>query len=460
MECFSASASYRVIAMINFPFPAGFLWGTASSSFQIEGGAFQDQKGLSIWDKASADYPELFENAATPRISTDFYNRYREDIRAMRDLGLKSFRISIAWPRVFPEGRGKPNEQGAAFYDSLIDCLLEHGIEPFVDLYHWDLPQALADEDGFKNRNIIRDFRTYAEFCFRRYGNRVKLWSTFNEPSVIASASYREGVYPPFQQDMSSYLTAAHNLLLAHFEAVRAFRESGCEGKIGAVIAFVPVYPHTPSPEDLSAASRAADDICNWWLRPMFKGEYPGSVLNYPLFSENMSPVYTEELREAFTPMDFVSLNYYHPSTVKHDFNEALHVKPVQNFYAQTDVFETYPPGMFDTVSYIREQYDDPEIYITENGMAHHVHRPHDTLMEDDDRIHFIREHLREISRAISEGAKIRGYYYWSHFDSYEAIRGYNLRFGLVHVDFDTLKRTTKKSWHYYKSCIETNLVD
>ncbi len=446
--------------MISFPFPKDFLWGTASSSFQIEGAATQDDKGPSIWDRAYQEFPDRFDAGADPGVSTDFYNRYREDIRQMRELGLKSFRLSIAWPRLLPAGRGKLNEPGAAFYDSVIDCLLENGIEPFVDLYHWDLPQALADEGGFKNPRIVADFREYAELCFRRYGDRVRLWSTFNEPSVIAGASYREGVYPPFEQDMKSYLAVAHHLLLAHFEAVRAFRASGSRGQIGAVIAFVPIYPHTPSAEDRRAAVRAEDDTCNWWLRPMFLGEYPSSVLKYPAYAGNMPVDYARELREAFAPMDFVSLNYYHSSTVEYDPTEDLEVRTVKNFYSQTDRFELYPPGMFDMIMYIREHYGDPEIYITENGLAHSAQRKDQSFLEDDDRISFLREHLREIARALSGGAKVRGYYYWSHFDSYEATRGYHLRFGLIHVDFNTLKRTAKKSWHYYKHCIETNLVN
>ncbi|CAN5388787.1 GH1 family beta-glucosidase [soil metagenome] len=446
--------------MITFPFPEDFLWGTGSSSFQIEGAAFEDQKGLSIWDQACRDFPDRFSGGASPTVATDFYHRYREDIAQMAELGLKTFRLSIAWPRLFPKGRGELNERGAAFYDAIIDCLLEHGIEPFVDLYHWDLPQTLQDEGGFENPQLIDDFVAYADTCFRRYGDRVKLWSTFNEPSVVAICSYALKLFPPYKEDLSAGLLAAHHLLLMHYAAVKRYRLLGQTGKIGAVIAFVPVYPDSLKKEDREAATRQEDYVCNWWLRPMFKGEYPPSVIVDEEIQRAMPTGYAESLSTAFEPMDFVGINYYYPSRTAYCPDSFLQSKSVQVFYAQSDYgFAIYPPGLYDSLNYIRKEYGNPEVYLTENGLGSDRATSLDDELADAKRIEFLQEHLRQLSRAIRSGCNVRGYYYWSHFDDFEGDRGYDINFGLLHVDRVTMERTPRQSWHYYKRCIETNLV-
>ncbi len=446
--------------MIAFDFPERFLWGTGSSSFQIEGGSAEDGKGPSIWDAACAEYASRFSKGATPAVAADFYHRYREDIALMKELGLKSFRLSIAWPRIFPAGRGKPNESGAAFYDSVIDCLLEHGIEPFVDLYHWDLPQALQSEGGFENPRIIEDFVAYAGACFDRFGDRVKLWSTFNEPSVVALSSYAHGAFPPYKNDLRSGLAAAHNVLLAHYGAIRRFREGGQQGKIGAVIAFVPVYPDSHAAEDAEAALRQQDFVSNWWLRPMFAGAYPESVLAEPEISGSMPDEFASSLAGKFAPMDFVGINYYSPARTAFCPFSSLRSRHVEVFYAQSDYgFLIYPQGLYDTLRYVKDTYGNPEVYVTENGIGNARSADVEGEIADMNRIHYIQEHLREVSRAIRSGCNVKGYYYWSHFDDFEAERGYDINFGLLHVDRDTLERTPRKSWHFYRECIARNRV-
>ncbi len=446
---------------ITFEFPRGFLWGTASSSFQIEGGADADGRGPSVWDAACRRYPEKFHRGATPEVSADFFHRYAEDAAAMNELGLKSFRFSISWSRVLPTGRGAVNDRGVDFYNRVIDALLANGIQPFVDIYHWDLPQALADEGGFKNPRIVQDFTRYAEICFRRFGDRVRLWSTMNEPSVMAFTGYAGGAHPPFEKDTRGALLAAHHMLLMHYRVVRLYHSLKHNGRIGAVIAFVPMYPRTLADRDREAAGRHEDYTCNWWLEPMFKGRYPASVLAYPEVSGCMPGNYAEQLASEFEPMDLVGINYYGPACIGYKPGAFLEGDSFEHFYGQSDFeLKMYPSGLFDSLIYLKGKYDNPEIYITENGFPHDTEDSGAAILEDDDRITYLREHLRAVSRSIKAGVKVRGYYWWSHFDSFESCSGYRYRFGLVHVDFNTLVRTPKKSWHYYRELIHNNAVD
>ncbi|MBP1994252.1 glycoside hydrolase family 1 protein [Paenibacillus eucommiae] len=448
--------------MIRFEFPPSFLWGAASSSFQIEGAAEEGGRGPSIWDAAARDYPERFWNGHSPQTAADFYHHFVEDIKGMKELGLTSFRLSLSWSRIIPQGLGEINEAGLIFYDQVINELLAAGIEPFVDLYHWDLPQALSDNGGFKNPQIVTDFARYAEICFKRFGDRVKRWSTMNEPSVMAFASYRDGVYPPFETDMESALLAAHHMILMHYEAVRMYRSLGLTGEIGAVIAVVPVYPHTHSPNDRAAAQRQFDFVCGWWLQPMLEGSYPASVLECPEVGALMPAAFRQQLLQSFEPMDMIGLNYYSPARCAYDPAAFLQATDVRNFYAQSDYgFLTYPQGFYDILVYVKEKYNNPKVYITENGIGQDtVNQETERLLQDDERISYVREHLRELSRAIRQGCNVHGYYHWSYLDDYEATSGYRYRFGLVHVDFLTQSRAFKRSWYYYQSVITERAVD
>ena len=447
--------------MNNFKFPQNFLWGTAASAFQIEGAAHEDGKGPNIWDVASRQYPDKFREDETPEVSADFYHKYPQDILMMKELGIKSFRFSISWTRIFPDGYGKPNQKGIDHYNSVIDTLLKNDIQPMFDLYHCDMPQALADKGGFKNSQFADWFGEYAETCFKNFGDRINMWNTINEPSIASFSHYYAGQFPPFEKDIHGALQAAHNILLSHYRAIKVYRSMNLKGKIGAVIHFVPTYAYSEDENDKKAASRFFDSYNNWWLEPFFEGRYPESVLAYPAYGENMPDKYAIQLKEQFIPVDHIGINFYGPTSIRYKQGTDLDCEGAE-FNGPKDAygFYYYPQGLFDSAMYIKETYNNPEVYITENGIARECAGDVTKDTDDDYRISFIHEHFREISRSIQAGANIKGYYYWSNSDTYEGnCGGYRNRFGLVHIDFNTLKRTPKKSWFYYQKVIDSNLV-
>lgn len=448
----------REKAQGRFVFPESFQWGVASSAFQIEGGAQADGRGPSVWDAAWARDANLFYQRHSPAVAADFYHRYREDVAMMRELGLTSFRYSISWSRVMPDGRGRVNEKGMAYYERLVDCLLENGIEPLLDLYHWDLPQALAEKGGFTNDGIVADFEAYATLCYKRLSDRVKRWSTLNEPSAIDH-------YNPFcegNSDIEQRQIIDRNSLLMHFAAVRAYRQHDRgHGKIGTVIAYVPVYAASQEQADIEAARRQQAHVTDRWLDPMLAGQYPAVLLEHPHYGPKLPKNFLRDCGRAYVPMDYVGLNYYTPAVVGYSADEFLNSQGVKPFAAQTDYgFVIYPQGLFDSVMTVSRQYNNPQIYITENGMAHEGTRPEKELMEDDDRSAYIREHLREVHRCLRAGADVRGYYLWTLLDTFESVNGYRYRFGLVNVDFQTLQRTRRKSWSYYQRVIHHRAVE
>ncbi len=443
--------------MIKFMFPENFQWGTATASFQIEGAAYDGGKGLNIWDALCRKHPEDFEGGKSPDNGADFFYHYKQDIADMKELGLTSFRFSISWGRIFPENMDSVNHEGVTFYNNVIDTLLANGIEPFIDLYHWDLPQYIEDMGGLLNPEVIEQFCRYAETCFTHFGDRVKLWSTMNEPSVISFSSYETAGFPPFHANLQEALQVAHNLILMHYKAVRIYRQLHLKGKIGAVVAFVPMYPATGSPEDQAAATRQVDIVCNWWLMPFFEGKYPESILAYPQFSEVMPQDFAGALQENFIPVDFIGINYYNPGAIKNEAGTRLDSTSVENFYVQTDYgFRIYPQGLYDSLVYIKEKYNNPLVYVTENGIG-----LEDAGVEDRERGQFIQEHLRSISRASQRGVNVMGYYYWSHLDTFECRKAYKFKFGLNRVDLDSREktRTRRGSWYYYQRIIKENAV-
>lgn len=447
--------------MMNFKFPQNFLWGTAASAFQIEGAAHEDGKGHNVWDVASRQYPDIFKEDETPEVSADFYHKYPEDILMMKELGIKSYRFSISWTRIYPDGYGKLNQKGVDYYNSLVDTLLENGIQPMFDLYHCDMPQSLADKGGFKNSQFVDWFGEYAQTCFKNFGDRIKLWNTINEPSIASFSHYYAGQFPPFEKNIGGALQAAQNILLSHYRAIEVYRSMNLKGKIGAVAHFVPIYTYSTDQNDKKAAARYFDFYNNWWLKPFFEGEYPESVLEYPFYRENMPDNYAAQLKEKFVPLDHIGINYYGPTAVKYNQGKDLDCE-VTEFNGPKDAygFYYYPQGLFDSAMYLKEKYNNPKVYITENGIARECTGNVKEDTDDDYRISFIQEHFREISRSIQAGANIGGYYYWSNSDTYEGnCGGYRNRFGLVHIDFNTLKRTPKKSWFYYQKVIDSNLV-
>lgn len=448
--------------MITYRFPDDFLFGTGSSAMQIEGSPYADGKGENTWDYATRVNPERFADAAKTEPAASFYKHFEEDIKEMKAQGLTSFRFSISWSRILPEGTGRINPVGIAFYNRVIDLLIENGIEPFVDIFHWDLPLVLANEGGFKNRKIIDYFVEFASVCFQNFGDRVKLWSTINEPSVFCFAPYTEGRWYPYEESLQNGLQAAHNTLICHFRTVKLYREMGLQGKIGAVLAIVPIMPLDPSGADLGAARRQMDRICDWWLRPMFEGKYPDKLLEEcPEYRDAMPFCYAEELLREFVPMDMVGLNYYCPGSAVYKEDELTKSNTVENYYVQEgQKFENYPAGLYDAMLYVTERYHSPEIYITENGLGMLDSGDVEKELNDEERIRYLREHLRMVVRSIRAGANIKGYYYWSNTDSFECRAGYRYRFGLTYIDWESGKRIHKKSWSYYKKIIEMGMVD
>ncbi len=447
---------------MHFKFPDNFLWGAASSAYQIEAACREDGKKPTVYDHFSRLYPERYENAV-PDDAADFYHHYREDIALMKKYGFKAFRFSICWARILSDVDGEINQAGIDYYNNVIDCLLENGITPFFDLFHCDWPMFVIEKGGPKNPAFVDWFAHYAEICFKNFGDRVKLWSTVNEPIINIFYSYAEGKYAPFEEDLTGGLLASHHMLLAHFKVVKLYHSMNLGGKIGAVNYFYPTYPKTLDPKDVLAAERALQKHSGWWFETMLNGTYPEILTSMPYVHDKMPPNYAQELADAFERMDFVGLNYYHPGVIEYCPDEEFGFRRCPNPLWPVDAFdfEAYAPGLFDTIMYIKEKYGDPLIFVTENGTAL---SPKETLEEDlndQPRINYTREHLRELSRCIQAGANVQGYFHWSFLDTYEGnSTGYRVKFGLVRVDMDDLTRTPRRSLEQFKIWSEHNTVD
>ena len=332
-----------------------------------------------------------------------------------------------------------------------------------MDLYHWDLPQVLAEKGGFKNREIINDFVVYAKVCFENFGDRVKLWSTMNEPSVFCFSPYATGNWPPFEKVLGNGLLAAQVAMICHYRTVKLYRQMKLGGKIGAVIAVVPVYPKNPaSDKDVLAATIQYERLCDWWLRPIFEGKYPETILKEcPSYLEEMPKNFTDELMEEFAPVDMIGLNYYYPGCAEYREDLPLKSEWIENYYVQEGQrFQCYPAGIYDIMLAVSQRYHFPEIYIAENGLGLLDTGNKEEILEDDVRIEYLKEHLRMVARCIGAGANIKGYYYWSNTDSFENSAGYTYRFGLSYVEWESGERIRKKSWSYYQRIAQTGFVD
>jgi beta-glucosidase len=426
-------------------FPAEFVWGAATAAYQIEGAVGEDGRSESIWDRFAAT-PGKVRNGESGAIACDFYHRYPEDIRLMRELGLDSFRLSIAWPRILPEGRGRVNEAGLDFYDRLVDELLANGIEPCVTLYHWDLPQVLEDEGGWPARSTAEAFVELAEVVAGRIGDRVRRWVTHNEPWVAAWLGYGWGVHAPGRTSPVDAVAAAHHLLLSHGWATELLR--GPTREVGITLNLTQTYPATDSPADVDSA-RALDGNWNrWFLDPLFRGDYPTDMGYAP-------PVLDGDLAVISGPVDFLGVNYYARAVTRAGgnggFPEFVHI-PESEY---TDMgWEIYPDGFYETLMRVTRDYAPPAIYITENGAAFGDLRGHDGSVVDPERQAYISDHLEAVARALEDGCPVRGYYVWSLLDNFEWSYGYAKRFGIVYVDYPTLERVPKASAHWYRDFI------
>ena len=438
-------------------FPKDFLWGSATSAYQIEGSPLADGAGPSVWHRFSHT-PGRVQDGDNADITCDHYRRWEGDVDLMQSLGMNSYRFSIAWGRVLPDGTGRVNEAGLDFYERLVDRLLSRGIQPMVTLFHWDLPAALDDRGGWLNRDIAQWFAAYADIVFRRLDDRVQYWTTLNEPWVVADGGYMYGVLAPGHRNVFEAPRASHHLMMAHGAAVQAYRATG-KNKIGLVVNIEPKYPASQSEADLAATRRAEAYMNRQYLGPAILGAYPPELTE--VFGEAWPEFSADDLKLIKQPIDYIGLNYYTRSVVKADPNSwplrATPIKQKQQTHMETG-WEVFPQGLTDTLLWIKNRYGNPPLYVTENGAAFYD-PPHveGITLEDPLRVDYLRKHVKAVYEAMVQGADVRGYFAWSLLDNFEWALGYAKRFGLIHVNYETMKRTFKASARLYSEIIASN---
>jgi beta-glucosidase len=437
-------------------FPDGFLWGTATAAYQVEGSSMADGAGMSIWDRF-AHTPGRMRGGDTGDVACDQYRLYRQDIALMAELGLQAYRFSVSWSRVLPHGRGAANPAGLDHYERLVDALLENGIEPLLTLYHWDLPAALDDRGGWLNPDIAGWFADYAGLMVRRLDGRVKTWATINEPWVITDGGYLHGALAPGHRNRFEAPIASHNLLRAHGAAVKAYRAEG-RHRIGLVVNLEPKYPASQSADDLAATARADAYMNRQYLDPLFFGRYPDELA--VIFGEAWPAWPAEDFDLIAQPIDWLGVNYYTRSVTRHDEEsyplKAAAVRQEDSIYTETS-WEVFPRGLTDTLLWVKERYGDIPIQVTENGAAFADGEVDHGGLSDPQRTEYLRGHLRALLDAIDAGVKVEGYMVWSLLDNLEWSLGYSKRFGIVHVDFTSQVRTLKDSARFYAEVIATN---
>jgi len=455
------------------PFPPGFLFGAATSAYQIEGGHDADGKGPSVWDRF-ARRPGRVHKGHTGDVACDTYRDFQTDVAIMRLLGLGAYRFSISWPRVLPRGRGAVNTPGLDYYDRLVDALLAAGIVPFVTLFHWDMPQALQDEmGGFAGRDSAALFADYAEVVARRLGDRVGHWITLNEPWVYATLGHLRGLHAPGRVNPWTFLRVVHHQLLGHGLVAERLRARDAAAQIGLSLNLSPIYPVTDS-EDNRAAARLADQAVNrLFLDPLFRGHYPEPLWSrLRLFRPRLGP---DDMATIAAPLDFVGVNYYARAWVRRAWYvpflgllpEGLPVLtgsvapeadgPASHRRASQMGWEVYPAGLFELLWRLKTEYGNPPVYVTENGAAYPDTLTADGRVHDEERRAYLEEHLGVVAAAAHAGVDARGYFVWSLLDNFEWTYGYDKRFGLVYVDFATQRRVIKDSGLWYSEFIHRN---
>lgn len=460
-------------------FPKDFLFGAASASYQVEGAWNEDGKGVSNWDVFSKIPGKTFEGT-NGDVAVDHYHRYKEDIKLMAEMGLESYRFSVSWPRIIPDGDGEINQKGLDFYNNLIDECLKYGIVPFVTLYHWDMPQALEEQGGWLNKKTVDAFAKYAHACFKSFGNRVKHWITFNETIVFTSSAYLKGSHPPgIQNDPKKYFEATHNVFVAHAKAVMDYKSLRQFGEIGITNVFSPAFSIDENEDNIKAMYHANQYEINWFYDPILKGKYPEYVVKQ-LNEKGYIPNWTEEelnlIEKAAPKNDFIGMNYYQPQRVmKNNSFEKVEMtresatgapgNPSFDGVYKTVMmddkvytkwgWEIAPDAFLDGLEIFRENYGDVKIYITENGLG-----DQDLIIQDEivdvPRIKFIEAHLKALKRAIERNINIKGYYAWSSIDLLSWLNGYKKQYGFIYVDHkNDLDRKIKLSGYWYKKVIE-----
>lgn len=450
----------------NLDFPKEFLWGVATSSYQIEGASESDGKAPSIWDTFT-QIPGKIKNGDTGDIACDHYTRWREDIKLMKDLGVEAYRFSIAWSRILPNGNeGSINPKGLDFYENLVDALLEENITPFITLYHWDLPQALYELGGWPERFIVESFAKYADVVSARLGDRVKNWITHNEPWVVSTHGYLNGCHAPGHKNWKEALSTAHHLLLSHGMAVKAIRSNASDAKVGITLNLCPAIPASNSPEDLQATRIFDGEFNRWYLDPLLKGRYPEDIVNNHIKKDRVSEsdfdfVKSGDLAVISEPIDFLGVNYYSRGIIRSDeIPENKNAKPVVFCGEKTDIgWEIHADSLYELLLRLKSEYPVKSIYITENGAAYNIGPDKDGIISDQKRIQYLKEHLTAAHRAINDGAILDGYFAWTLMDNFEWAEGYSQKFGLVWMEPETLNRIKKDSFHWYQKTIHENSI-
>ena len=448
-------------------FRKDFVWGAATASYQVEGAAYEDGKGLNIWDVFCKEDGHVYEHH-TGDVACDQYHRYKEDVAIMKELGLKAYRFSVNWARILPEGTGKVNEKGLAYYDNLVNCLIENGIEPYMTLYHWDLPYALHQKGGWLNPQSPEWFYEYAKLMAAHFSDRVSHFFTFNEPQCTVGLGYVTGEHAPgLKVGPYDYFSIWHNVLKAHGRGVQAIREAAVRPvEIGMAPCGALYYPATDSKEDIEAARKAnfslpeADIRAVSWdvafcADPVFLGQYPEDIMKS--FGQYFPKNAEKDLELISQPLDFYGQNMYNAVPVRADENgNPVRVDRYPGFPKTAIQWPVTPEVLYWAPKFLYERYQKP-FYVTENGMSSHDWVSLDGKVHDASRVDFMHRYLREVKKAAADGVDLRGYFAWSLMDNFEWAYGYSERFGMVYVDYQTQKRTVKDSGLFYKNVIASN---
>ena len=429
-------------------FPAGFVWGAATSAYQIEGAVAEEGRGPSIWD-TFCRVPDAIADGSNGDVACDHYHRWPEDLDIVASLGVDAYRFSIAWSRVQPDGSGAWNERGLDFYDRLVDGMLARGLAPYATLNHWDLPQALQDKGGWGERETVHRFVEYARHMQRRLGDRVRSIATHNEPWVAAVLGHQTGVFAPGLKSRALAMQVAHHLLLSHGLALQALRADGCRAELGLVLNLAPMHPATDTPADRDKARIEDGLLRRWYLDPVVHGRYPADAL--AALGADAPQVQPGDMAAIAQPVDFVGVNYYSRSVVS--AGAPRDAKAV-GCEVTAMGWEVYPEGLTELLVGLHRDYPGLPLLITENGAAFDD-LAIDGRVEDAARVQYLQRHVAAVADAIAQGVPVRGYFVWSLLDNFEWSSGYVKRFGIVHVDYATQRRTLKASAHWYRDFVE-----